>query len=43
MKLVIKTFSNVIPFTYTGIHGSRSLTDHFIISSNFLTNALFYS
>ena len=29
--------SNVIQFTYTGVNGRRSLIDHFIISSNFLT------
>ena len=37
MKLVITTCSNVIQFTYTGINVSRSLIDHFNISSNFLS------
>ena len=42
MNLDIKSCSNVIPFTYTGIDGSRSLIDHFILSSNYLSNICDY-
>ena len=42
INLVIKTCSNVIQFTYTVINGSRSFIDHFIISSNILSNVCDY-